>query len=96
MGHRFEADLGRLDAHYKATLTDADRERGLIGQVGAPPTDGDYMVTELWKRHLRPEALEDRDVTEGMSAEAQAKLVAELTAFTKGGAVPALSRSFGR
>ncbi len=59
-GIELKADLARLDAHYKATLSEAERERGLIGLVGAPPADGDYLVTELWKRHLRPEALHDR------------------------------------
>jgi hypothetical protein len=46
------------------------------------------LVTELWKRHLRHEALHDHDATEGMSAEAQAKLVEELRAFTKGASLP--------
>jgi hypothetical protein len=87
-GIDLKADLGRLDTHYKTTLSEADRERGLIRLVGAPPIDGGYLVTELWKRHLRPEALHDRDIAEGMSAEAQAKLVDELTAFTKGPPLP--------
>jgi hypothetical protein len=87
-GIDLKADLARLDAHYKSTLSEADRERGLIGLVGAPPTEGGHLVTELWKRHLRPEALDDRDVTEGMSAEAREKLAEELTAFTKGAALP--------
>jgi len=83
-GIDLKADLGRLDTHYKATLSEADRERGLIGQVSTPPTDGGYLVTELWKRHLRPAALDNRNLAEGISAQARAKLVAELTAFTKG------------
>jgi hypothetical protein len=87
-GIDLKADLARLDAHYQATLSEADRERGLIGLVGAPPTDSGYPVTELWKRHLRPKALHDHDATEGMSAEAQAKLVEELRAFTKGTSLP--------
>lgn len=87
-GIDLKADLGRLDTHYKATLMEADRERGLIGLVGAPPIGGGYLMTELWKRHLRPGALDDRNITEGMSAEAQAKLVEELTAFTKGAPLP--------
>jgi hypothetical protein len=87
-GIDLKTDLARLDAHYKATLPEADRERGLIGLVGAPPTVGDYLVTELWKRHLRPEALHDRNAAEGMSAEAQAQLVEELTAFTQGAPLP--------
>jgi hypothetical protein len=87
-GIDLKADLARLDAHYKATLSEADRERGLIALVGAPPTNGGYLVTELWKRHLRPEALHDRNAAEGMNAEAQAKLVEELSAFTKGAPLP--------
>jgi len=83
-GLDLKADLRRLNAHYQAAFSEAERERGLIGLVGAPPIDGGYLVTELWKRHLRPEALYDRDLTETMSAEAQAKLVEELTAFTEG------------
>ncbi len=46
-------------------------------------------MTELWRRHLRPEALHDRNAAEGMSPEAQAKLVEELTAFTQGAPLPA-------
>jgi hypothetical protein len=87
-GLDLKADLRRLNAHYQAVLSEAERERGLIGLVGAPPIDGGYLVTELWKRHLRPGALQDREILEGMSAEAQTKLVAELTAFTQGAPLP--------
>jgi hypothetical protein len=83
-GIDLKADLAHLDAHYKASLSEAERERGLIGLVGAPPADGGYLTTELWKRHLRPEALRDRNGAEGMSAEAKAKLVEELSAITEG------------
>jgi hypothetical protein len=88
-GLDLKSDLGRLDTHYKATLSEADRERGLIGRIDAPPTDGGYLTTELWKRHLRPSALDDENLVEGMSAEAKAKLFEELTAFTKGEPLPA-------
>jgi hypothetical protein len=47
----------------------------LIGLVRAPPTKGGHLVTELWKWHLRPGALHDRDIAEGMSAEVQKELV---------------------
>ncbi len=87
-GLDLKADLRQLNAHYQATLSEVERKRGLIGLVGAPPIDGGYLVTELWKRHLRPEALQDRNVLESMSAEAQAKLVAELRAFTEGAPLP--------
>lgn len=83
-GNDLKADLGRLDTHYKTTLSEADRERGLIGQISSPPSEGGYLVTELWKRHLGRKALDDRNVVEGMSAEARAKLFEELTAFTTG------------
>jgi hypothetical protein len=88
-GFDLRDDLGRLDTHYKAKLSEVDRERGLIGLIGAPPADGGYLVTELWKRYLRPEALCDRDIAEDLSTEAKAKLVEELTAFTKGAPLPA-------
>lgn len=88
-GIDLKADLARLDGHYKATFSQDDRERGLMSLVGSPPTEGGYLVTELWKHHLRPEALHDRNAAEGMSAAAQAKLVEELTAFTKGAPLPA-------
>jgi len=87
-GIDLKADLARLDAHYKATLSETERERGLIGLIHTPPAEGDYLVTELWTRHLRPESLHEPDVLEGMGAEAQAKVVEELTAFTQGAPLP--------
>jgi hypothetical protein len=87
-GIDLKADLARLDAHYKATLSESERERGLIGLVHAPPADGGYLVTKLWERHLRPEALHEGNVLESMSPEAQAKLVNELTALTQGAPLP--------
>ena len=83
-GIDLKADLARLDAHYKATLSETERERGLIGFVHAPPADADFLVTKLWKRYLRPEALHEPNVLESMSAEAQAKLVEKVTALTQG------------
>ena len=85
-GFELKADLRQLNEHYLATFSEVDRERGLFKLVDHPPTEGDYVVTKLWKRHLRPEALSDfsENLAGGMTEEQRKKLVDELTAFTKG------------
>jgi hypothetical protein len=89
-GIDLKADLRRLNGHYLATFSEVDRERGLFKLIDHPPTESDYLVTKLWKRHLRPEALSDFSVNlaAGMTKERQKKLVDELNAFTKGTTLP--------
>ena len=82
-GVDLKSDLKRLNNHY-LTLSNSERERGVMKFANHPPTIGDFLVTKLWKRHLRPEALEDKDRSKALSPENKKKLVEELKAFAEG------------
>ena len=86
-GLDLKSDLKRLNDYY-LTFSDAERERGVMRFANHPPTVGDFLVTKLWERHLRPEALEDSDRSKALSPENEKKLVEELMAFTEGPNLP--------
>ena len=50
-GKDLKRDLRRLDEHY-SKLPEEIRNRGVISFATSPPTDGQYLTTELWRRFL--------------------------------------------
>lgn len=50
-GEDLKRGLSELNAHY-ALLPDSIREKGVMSFASYPPGDGDYIVTQLWDRHL--------------------------------------------
>jgi hypothetical protein len=82
-GPALKADLKRLNQHYLA-LPQAEREQGIMRFADHPPVTGDFLVTKLWKRYLRPEALQDKGLDISMGPEESKNLVQRLRAFTKG------------
>jgi len=52
-GEDLKADLRRLNDRY-ATLSAEVKEQGIISFAPSPPEDGDFIVSQLWDRHLHP------------------------------------------
>jgi len=50
-GADLKADLAKLDEHYSA-LPAETRSRGVFHFAQYPPTDGSFLVTRLWDKHL--------------------------------------------
>jgi len=57
-GTDLKNDLRRLDEHYSA-LPEEIREQGLYGFATYPPNDDSYLVTRLWKKHMKPPSQEE-------------------------------------
>ena len=53
-GPELKADLAKLDAHYSA-LPDGVKARGVVSFASYPPTEGDFLVSRLWDKHMAPE-----------------------------------------
>lgn len=51
-GLDLKRDLSQLDEHY-SKLPAATRERGVMSFASSPPTEGQYLVSDLWDRHMR-------------------------------------------
>jgi hypothetical protein len=52
-------DLRRLDEHYSA-FPEETKEQGLYGFATYPPDDDSYLVTRLWKKHMKPHGSEEQ------------------------------------
>ena len=52
-------DLRRLDEHYSA-LPEEIKEQGLYGFATYPPDDDSYLVTRLWKKHMKPHSQDEQ------------------------------------
>jgi hypothetical protein len=52
-GQALKEDLKRLNDYYLA-LPDSEKETGIMKFAAYPPETGDYLVSQLWDRHLRP------------------------------------------
>jgi hypothetical protein len=52
-GNDLKNDLRKLDEHYSA-LPEEIKEQGLYGFATYPPDDDSYLVTKLWKKHMKP------------------------------------------
>jgi hypothetical protein len=57
-GADLKNDLRRLDEHY-AALSEEIKEQGLYGFATYPPDDDSYLVTSLWKKHMKPPSQEE-------------------------------------
>lgn len=51
-GEDLKTDLKRLNDHY-LQLPESEREAGLFRFASHPPETGDYLVSQMWDRHLR-------------------------------------------
>lgn len=79
-GQELKSDLKRLNDHYQQ-LSNAERERGVMAFAARPPADGNFLVTEIWKRHLPPSALEKKDASNSTSPANERQLVEMSKAF---------------
>lgn len=52
-GEDLKADLKALNDHYSG-LPDAEKEKGIMRFAANPPETGNFLVSQLWDRHLRP------------------------------------------
>jgi hypothetical protein len=52
-GDALKADLKRLDEYYDA-LPEETKKQSIYSFAAYPPNDDSYLVTQLWKKHLRP------------------------------------------
>ncbi len=78
-----KSDLKRLDEHY-STLPDDVKARGIMSCAPKPPLEGDFLVTKLWDKHLRPIWRESRKANPKRSSEAEAKLIREMREMASG------------
>ena len=76
-GSALKADLGRLDQHY-SLLPEEIKNQGVIKFAPYPPTDGAFLVSQLWDKYLSKWRGTQTDVKEPMSKEASAALVAKI------------------
>ncbi len=55
-GDDLKADLKKLDLHYDA-LPDEQKKKGVYSFAAYPPDDDSFLVTRLWKKHMRPPSI---------------------------------------
>jgi hypothetical protein len=80
-GIDLKADLKQLNEHY-SILPDEEKEKGITRFASTPPKEGDYLVGQLWDRHLRSWRHEMSDSPK-RDPEAEKKLVERLKKETK-------------
>ncbi|SRR6266851_5907058 len=77
-GDDLKADLAKLDAHY-SLLSHEEKLRGVMSFAHYPPVEGDFLVSKLWDKLMRPEwrewAVRPPEIK---SKESEAKIVAAL------------------
>jgi hypothetical protein len=77
-GDDLKADLAKLNAHYSA-LPDEVKQRGVMSFAHYPPVEGDFLISKLWDKLMRPEWREwARKPMEPKSPEEEAKVLAEV------------------
>ena len=81
-GDDLKADLAKLDAHY-SLLSDDEKLRGVMCFAHYPPVVGDFLVSKLWDKLMRPEwrewAVRPPEIK---SKESEAKIIAEINEIT--------------
>ncbi len=78
-GEDLKADLKALNEYYSG-VSDAEREKGIMSFASDPPKDGDFLVCQLWDRHLQP--WRDRKPRVPLDPVQEKKLVDRLKRFT--------------
>jgi hypothetical protein len=77
-GDHLRVDLAKLDAHY-SQLSDQEKLRGVMSFAHHPPVDGDFLVSKMWDKLMRPESREWSTRQPGLrSIENDAKIIAEI------------------
>lgn len=92
-GGDLKEDLKRLNGHY-LSRPESEREAGIMAFAKWPPETGEYLVSQLWDRHLKPwrgKALEPQTV----SPESEKRLAAHLTKFSEAPTLPPEEMDFG-
>lgn len=80
-GDDLKKDLKRLNEHY-ASLPEAITSHGIMSFAKGPPTTGDFLVTEIWDKHL-PRWREIYKDSEPKPPVKNEKLAAELNKLAK-------------
>ena len=77
-GDDLKDDLAKLDAHY-SQLSEEEKLRGVMSFAHYPPVEGDFLVSKLWDKLMRPEWREwPTRQPELRSIENDAKIIAEI------------------
>lgn len=50
-GEELKKDLNKLNEHY-LKLPESEKEKGIMEFASKPPETGDYLVSQLWDRHM--------------------------------------------
>lgn len=78
-GGELKSDLARLDEHY-SRLPDEVKTRGVMSFAHFPPVDGDFLVSKLWDRLMRPEwRIDATQPPAPKSPEANARIVSAIS-----------------
>jgi len=82
-GDELKADLAKLDEHY-SQLSDGEKLRGVMSFAHYPPVNGEFLVSKLWDKLMRPEWREWASrPPEAKSKEDEAKIVAKINEIAK-------------
>ena len=76
LGGELKDGLRKLNQHY-AQLPDSTKEQGVMSFAGGPPLEGEFLVTQLWERHLR-KGCESKEVKAPEKTQDNSKLVESL------------------
>ena len=75
-GPDLKKDLSRLNEYF-AQLPQDTKEKGVLTFAGSPPRDGDFLVAQLWDKHLRPWRDRPEEPLQ-LSSEARGRLINQL------------------
>lgn len=82
-GDDLKIDLAKLDTHY-SQLSDEEKRRGVMSFAHYPPVDGEFLVSKMWDKLMRPEW---RDWANRppipKSKESEAEIIAEINEIAK-------------
>lgn len=77
-GDDLKVDLAKLDTHY-SQLSDEEKLRGVMSFAHYPPVDGEFLVSKMWDKLMRPEWREWASrPPELKSKESEAEIIAEI------------------
>jgi hypothetical protein len=85
-GLDLKKDLARLNEYFSQFSEDA-KEKGVRSFAVTPPREGDFLVTQLWDRHLRPWRDYPKEPVQ-LSSEQRAKLIKQLRQISEAPELP--------